>query len=62
MTPEEPELTGADVVQVLAMEMAGGLEADHVFVLGLRTSLRSVGHARLRAGARCAAPRAAARR
>jgi DNA helicase II / ATP-dependent DNA helicase PcrA len=37
---EEPQLTGADAVQVVALEMAGGLEVDHVFVLGLRASLR----------------------
>ncbi|HEX3804897.1 MAG TPA: ATP-dependent DNA helicase [Solirubrobacteraceae bacterium] len=36
---EEPELAGADVVQVLALDVAGGLEVDHVFVLGLRASL-----------------------
>ena len=36
---EEPELTCADGVQVLPLEVAGGLEADHVFVLGLRASL-----------------------
>jgi len=36
----EPSLTGADGrVQVLALEVAGGLEVDHVFVLGLRASL-----------------------
>jgi DNA helicase-2/ATP-dependent DNA helicase PcrA len=38
--PEEPELTGVDAVQVLALEMAGGLEVDHVFVLGLRSALQ----------------------
>ena len=37
---EEPELAGADGVQVLALEMAGGLEVDHVFVLGLRRGLQ----------------------
>jgi DNA helicase-2/ATP-dependent DNA helicase PcrA len=40
---EEPQLTGADAVQVLSLEMAGGLEVDHVFVLGLRSSLRGAG-------------------
>jgi DNA helicase-2/ATP-dependent DNA helicase PcrA len=40
---EEPQLTGADAVQVVALEMAGGLEVDHVFVLGLRASLRGSG-------------------
>ncbi len=38
---EEPRLSGADAVQVLALEMAGGLEVDHVFVLGLCASLQS---------------------
>jgi DNA helicase-2/ATP-dependent DNA helicase PcrA len=38
---EEPQLVGADAVQVLALEMAGGLEADHVFVLGLRAGLQN---------------------
>jgi DNA helicase-2/ATP-dependent DNA helicase PcrA len=37
--PEEPELAGADAVQVLALEMAGGLEVDHVFVVGLRAGI-----------------------
>ncbi len=36
---EEPELAGADGVQVLALDIAGGLEVDHVFVLGLRASI-----------------------
>ena len=40
---EEPQLSGADAVQVLSLEMAGGLEVDHVFVLGLRSSLRGAG-------------------
>ena len=40
---EEPQLTAADAVQVVALEMAGGLEADHVFVLGLRAALQSAG-------------------
>lgn len=37
---EQPQLTGADAVQVVALEMAGGMEADHVFVLGLRAALQ----------------------
>ncbi len=37
---EEPELGCTDEVQVLALDMAGGLEADHVFVLGLRAGLQ----------------------
>jgi DNA helicase II / ATP-dependent DNA helicase PcrA len=40
---EEPQLTAADAVQVLSLEMAGGLEVDHVFVLGLRAALRGSG-------------------
>jgi DNA helicase-2/ATP-dependent DNA helicase PcrA len=36
---EEPELSGARVVQVLPLEAAGGLEADHVFVVGLDSGL-----------------------
>lgn len=40
---EEPQLRGADAVQVLALEMAGGLEVDHVFVLGLGANLRGAG-------------------
>jgi DNA helicase-2/ATP-dependent DNA helicase PcrA len=40
---EEPQLAGADVVQVLSLEMAGGLDVDHVFVLGLRAALRGAG-------------------
>ena len=38
---EEPELTGAPVVQVLALEVAGGLEVDHVYVLGADQRLRA---------------------
>ena len=38
--PEQPELGGADAVQVLALEMAGGIEVDHVFVLGLSAGLQ----------------------
>jgi DNA helicase II / ATP-dependent DNA helicase PcrA len=36
---EEPLLTNPDGVQVLAFDLAGGLEVDHVFVLGLQASL-----------------------
>jgi len=36
---EEPELHGASAVQVLSLEAAGGLEVDHVFVLGLHAGL-----------------------
>ncbi len=32
---EEPELSDATAVQVLALEAAGGLEAEHVYVVGL---------------------------
>ncbi len=32
---EEPELTDAAAVQVLALDAAGGLEAEHVYVVGL---------------------------
>ncbi len=37
---EEPELAACDEVQVLALDMAGGLEADQVFVLGLRAAMQ----------------------
>ncbi|HWE58303.1 MAG TPA: ATP-dependent DNA helicase [Solirubrobacteraceae bacterium] len=40
---EQPQLVGADSVQVVALEMAGGLEVDHVFVLGLRAALQGTG-------------------
>ncbi len=36
---EEPALSGAGAVQVLTLAAAGGLEADHVFVLGLHAGL-----------------------
>jgi DNA helicase-2/ATP-dependent DNA helicase PcrA len=36
---EEPELHGADAVQVLSLAAAGGLECDHVYVLGLHAGL-----------------------
>ncbi len=38
---EEPQQSGAAMVQVLALEAAGGLEADHVFVAGLHAALRA---------------------
>jgi DNA helicase-2/ATP-dependent DNA helicase PcrA len=40
---EQPQLVDADAVQVLALEMAGGLEVDHVFVLGLHAALQGAG-------------------
>ncbi len=36
---EEPDLSGGDLVQILELEVAGGLEVDHVFVIGLREPL-----------------------
>jgi DNA helicase-2/ATP-dependent DNA helicase PcrA len=36
---EAPELSGAAVVQVLTLAAASGLEADHVYVLGLHAGL-----------------------
>jgi DNA helicase-2/ATP-dependent DNA helicase PcrA len=38
---DEPLLTHPDGVQVLAFDVAGGLEVDHVFVLGLQASFAS---------------------
>jgi DNA helicase-2/ATP-dependent DNA helicase PcrA len=38
---EEPRLTGARAVQSVPMTAAGGLEAEHVYVLGLQGSLRA---------------------
>ncbi len=38
---EEPELAGAGVVQVVPLEAAGGLEADHIYMLGLHAGLRA---------------------
>ncbi len=38
---DEPRLTHSDGVQVLAFDVAGGLEVDHVFVLGLQASFAS---------------------
>jgi DNA helicase-2/ATP-dependent DNA helicase PcrA len=37
---EEPELAQPAAVQVMALQAAGGLEADHVYVLGLGERLR----------------------
>ncbi|HWF55160.1 MAG TPA: ATP-dependent DNA helicase [Solirubrobacteraceae bacterium] len=37
---EEPELVDADAVQVLSLGAAGGLEVDHVYVLGLDAACR----------------------
>jgi DNA helicase-2/ATP-dependent DNA helicase PcrA len=36
---EEPQLSGSTVVQVLALEAAGGLEVDHVYVAGLHAGV-----------------------
>jgi DNA helicase-2/ATP-dependent DNA helicase PcrA len=36
---DEPELAGASAVQVLTLAAAGGLEADHVYVIGLHAGL-----------------------
>jgi DNA helicase-2/ATP-dependent DNA helicase PcrA len=36
---EEPALSGASAVQVLTLAAAGGLETEHVFVLGLHAGL-----------------------
>ncbi len=36
---EEPDLVGASVVQVVALDGAAALEADHVYVLGLHAGL-----------------------
>jgi DNA helicase-2/ATP-dependent DNA helicase PcrA len=37
--PEEPALADAGAVQVLTLQAAGALEADHVYVLGLHSAL-----------------------
>jgi DNA helicase-2/ATP-dependent DNA helicase PcrA len=38
--PEEPELTGGSgAVQVVTLQAAGGLEADHVYVVGLHAGV-----------------------
>ncbi len=39
---EEPELIGAAVVQVMALEAAGGVEAEHVYVCGLKAGLSAL--------------------
>ncbi|MFZ0089998.1 MAG: ATP-dependent DNA helicase [Solirubrobacteraceae bacterium] len=39
---EEPDLEGAGAVQVLTLSAAGGLEADHVYVIGLHTGAQRV--------------------
>jgi len=36
---EEPELSGAAVVQVVALESAGGLEVDHVYLVGIHAGV-----------------------
>jgi DNA helicase-2/ATP-dependent DNA helicase PcrA len=36
---EEPEVAGASVVQVLTLGAAGGLEAEHVYLLGLHAGV-----------------------
>jgi DNA helicase-2/ATP-dependent DNA helicase PcrA len=38
---EQPQLTGARVVQIVPMTAVGGLEAEHVYVLGLQGALRA---------------------
>ena len=37
--PEQPELAGSGEVQVLTRATAGGLEADHVYVIGLHAQI-----------------------
>ena len=36
---EEPDLLGASAVQILTLTAAGGLEADHVYVIGLHAGI-----------------------
>ena len=36
---DEPELVGAPVVQVVALDAAGGLEADHVYLVGMHAGI-----------------------
>ena len=36
---EEPDLLGPQVVQIVALDGAGALEAEHVYVLGLHAGL-----------------------
>jgi DNA helicase-2/ATP-dependent DNA helicase PcrA len=38
---EEPRIAGARMVQVVSFTAAGGLEAEHVYVLGLNSGLRA---------------------
>jgi DNA helicase II / ATP-dependent DNA helicase PcrA len=38
---DEPELVDAGAVQVVLLSAAGGVQADHVYVLGLHTSVRA---------------------
>jgi DNA helicase-2/ATP-dependent DNA helicase PcrA len=38
---EEPRITGAPTVQVVPLSAAGGIEAEHVYVLGLNSGLRA---------------------
>ncbi len=38
---EEPELTPTDGVQVLTRAVAGGLQAEHVYVIGLHAGIRA---------------------
>ncbi len=38
---EEPQLTGARAVQIVPMTAVGGLEAEHVYVLGLQGGLHA---------------------
>ena len=40
---EDPELAQPEAVQVLAFEAAGGLEADHVFIVGLHAGVLTAG-------------------
>jgi DNA helicase-2/ATP-dependent DNA helicase PcrA len=37
--PEEPVLAGANEVQIVSLEVAGGMELEHVFLLGLGSGL-----------------------
>ncbi len=45
---EEPELDGAAAVQVLSLSAAGGLEADHVYVIGCTPGWRRLPASRSR--------------
>jgi DNA helicase-2/ATP-dependent DNA helicase PcrA len=44
---EEPQLSEVRAVQVVALEAAGGLEADHVYVVGLHSGLAPAGPDRI---------------